>query len=89
MDGVAKFWARVDVQKCTKYICHLHKVVPKVIIVGGDATGYSLIMLLFRLLVYTHCGFIVVYLHVSYDFDSVVSLSYKVKELVTRAILSQ
>ena len=40
VNGVEKFWATVDIQKCTKYIRHLHKVVPKVIEVGRDATGY-------------------------------------------------
>lgn len=40
VDGIEKFWATVDKQKCVKYIRHLRKVVPKVIEVGGDATGY-------------------------------------------------
>ena len=38
--GIEKFWKTVTVQKCRKYIGHLQKVVPKVIEVGGEATGY-------------------------------------------------
>ena len=40
IDGVVEFWNAVDVQKCKKYIGHLKKVIPKVIELNGDATGY-------------------------------------------------
>ena len=40
VDGIEKFRATVDVEKCTKYIRHLCKVIPKVIELGGDVTGY-------------------------------------------------
>ena len=40
IDGVEAFWSTVDVEKCSKYIGHLRKVVPKVIELNGDATGY-------------------------------------------------
>ena len=38
--GIKEFWNTVDVEKCTKYIRHLRKVLPKVIEVEGAATGY-------------------------------------------------
>lgn len=40
MDGIEQFWQTVDVAKCQKYIGHLRKVVPKVIELNGEATGY-------------------------------------------------
>ena len=40
IDGIKEFWSTVDAAKCTKYIRHLRKVIPKVIDVHGDATGY-------------------------------------------------
>ena len=38
--GIKKFWSTVTPEKCTKYIIHLRKVVPKVLEVNGAATGY-------------------------------------------------
>ena len=38
--GIKLFWETVDTAKCNKYIDHLKKVVPKVIELDGDATGY-------------------------------------------------
>ncbi len=38
--GIKAFWRTVGVTKCTKYINHLRKVVPRVIELKGDATGY-------------------------------------------------
>ena len=38
--GISKFWDTVTVDKCKKYINHLRKVIPKVIELNGDATGY-------------------------------------------------
>ncbi len=38
--GIKTFWATVTPAKCTKYIRHLDKVIPKVIELKGDATGY-------------------------------------------------
>ena len=40
VSGIFQFWATVYFIKCRKYICHLDKVVPKVIELNGDATGY-------------------------------------------------
>ena len=40
IDGIKKFWATVDAAKCKKYIRHLRKVIPKVIEVNGEPTGY-------------------------------------------------
>ena len=40
VDGIKDFWKTVDVAKCTKYIKHLRKVIPKVIELKGAATGY-------------------------------------------------
>ena len=34
------FWAKVTPEKCYKYIDHLKKVIPKVLEVIGEATGY-------------------------------------------------
>ena len=38
--GIETFWDTVDVFKCQRYINHLRKVLPKVIEVGGEPTGY-------------------------------------------------
>lgn len=38
--GIMRFWETVDVPKCCRYINHLKKVVPKVIEVFGEPTGY-------------------------------------------------
>ena len=40
MDGILKFWKTVTITKSRKYINHLHKVLPKVIEVNGEGTGY-------------------------------------------------
>ena len=40
IDGIGRFWATVDVAKCCRYIHHLNKVLPKVVEVHGEATGY-------------------------------------------------
>jgi len=38
--GIQQFWSTVDVEKCRRYIRHLKKVLPKMVEVNGDATGY-------------------------------------------------
>ena len=38
--GIHRFWATIDVAKCCRCIRHLKKVLPKVIEVQGNATGY-------------------------------------------------
>ncbi len=38
--GILKFWDTATVAKCTKYINHLNKVIPKVIELQGSATRY-------------------------------------------------
>ena len=40
VDRILTFWTTVDIQKCTKYIRHLRKVIPRVIELHGNATGY-------------------------------------------------
>ena len=40
VEGIKVFWRTVDQKKCIKYIQHLKKVIPKVIELGGAATGY-------------------------------------------------
>ena len=40
IEGIKSFWATVTVEKCTKYIRHLHKVILRAIELNGDATGY-------------------------------------------------
>ena len=40
MNGILEFWSTVTIAKCRKYIHHLQKVIPKVIELNGDATGY-------------------------------------------------
>ena len=41
--GITSFWGSVDREKCARYIGHLRKVIPKIIEVQGDATGYQLL----------------------------------------------
>ena len=38
--GIREFWRTVTAEKCTKYIRHLCKVIPKSIELNGDVTGY-------------------------------------------------
>lgn len=38
--GIEDFWKTVTVTKCKKYIGHLKKVIPRVIELEGEATGY-------------------------------------------------
>ena len=40
IDGIKDFWKTVTLAKCTKYIRHLRKVIPKIIEKDGEATGY-------------------------------------------------
>ena len=40
VEGIKTFWATVNIAKCKMYIGHLRKVIPKVIELKGDATGY-------------------------------------------------
>ena len=40
VNGIEEFWGSVSGEKCRKYIRHLHKVIPRVIELGGAATGY-------------------------------------------------
>ena len=40
VNGILRFRETVDFIKCKKYIRHLDKVLPKVIELEGDATGY-------------------------------------------------
>ena len=38
IDGIHSFWMTVDVPKCRKYICHIRRVLPRVIDLNGAAT---------------------------------------------------
>ena len=40
VNGILEFWRTVTVEKCRKYIGHLRKVIPRVIELEGQATGY-------------------------------------------------
>jgi len=40
INGILRFWDTVSVEKCRKYISHLRKVIPRIIELKGDATGY-------------------------------------------------
>lgn len=40
IEGIQSFWEDVDVFKCRRYIDHLKKVLPRVIEVNGEPTGY-------------------------------------------------
>lgn len=40
IDGITQFWRTVDVAKCSRYIRHLRKVLPRVIELNGAATGF-------------------------------------------------
>lgn len=40
IDGIRAFWKTVNVEKCTRYIRHLRKVLPAVIEMNGEPTGY-------------------------------------------------
>ena len=40
VEGILTFWRTVTKEKCRKYINHLSKVIPRVIELEGQATGY-------------------------------------------------
>ena len=40
VNGIKRFWNTVNTHKCCRYINHLKKVLPKVIELGGEPTGY-------------------------------------------------
>lgn len=40
INGIIQFWNTVSIAKCRKYINHLNKVIPRVIELNGEATGY-------------------------------------------------
>ena len=40
VDGIKEFWATVDSDKCRKYIRHLRKVIPAVINLNGEPSGF-------------------------------------------------
>ena len=40
VEGIKRFWLTVDATKCQKYIRHLRKVIPQIIELNGNATGY-------------------------------------------------
>ena len=40
ISGIRAFWETFTAEKCQKYIGHLKKVIPEVIVCEGGATGY-------------------------------------------------
>ena len=38
--GIQEFWKSVTPEKCRRYISHLRKVIPRVLEVNGESTGY-------------------------------------------------
>ena len=40
MDGIEEFWQSLTPDVCRKYIQHLHKMMPKVVDVNGNPSGY-------------------------------------------------
>ena len=40
IQGIRQFWDTVDVQKCRRYIGHLKRVLPRIVELDGDATGF-------------------------------------------------
>ena len=40
INGIEEFWNSLTPEVCQKYIRHLHKVIPKVIAVNGNPSGY-------------------------------------------------
>ena len=40
IDGIERYWKTVNKEKCARYIRHLRKVIPRVIELNGNATGY-------------------------------------------------
>ena len=38
--GIEQFWLTLTPEVCRKYISHLKKVIPKIVSVGGDPSGY-------------------------------------------------
>ena len=40
IDGIERYWKTVNKEKCARYIRHLWKVIPRVIELNGNATGY-------------------------------------------------
>ena len=38
--GIEQFWRNATVEKCRKYIQHLQKVIPRMIDMNGEATGF-------------------------------------------------
>ena len=40
VEGIKRFWLTVDATKCQKYIQYLSKVIPRIVELNGNATGY-------------------------------------------------
>lgn len=39
-DGIERFWITLTPEVCQRYINHLQKVIPKIVQVNGDPSGY-------------------------------------------------
>ena len=40
INGILQYWSTVTAAKCQKYISDLNKVIPEIIRVQGEATGF-------------------------------------------------
>lgn len=38
--GIKMFWHSLDVQQCGRYIDHIHRVIPQVVLNGGGPTNF-------------------------------------------------
>ena len=39
VDGIKKFWEQLTDNQCARYIDHIHKAIPRVILNKGDQSG--------------------------------------------------
>ena len=40
VDGIKRFWEGLSAQSCQRYIDHIHRVIPIVILNDGEASGF-------------------------------------------------
>ena len=39
VNGIRQYWKELTAEKCARFIDHIHKVIPKVILNNGDQSG--------------------------------------------------
>lgn len=39
-NGIEQFWITLSPEICQRYIAHIHKVIPKIVEVNGEPSGY-------------------------------------------------